>query len=110
MRNRKDPVLKKLIAGQMALNGVNVLTIDFFMRVYDIIACDDGVDCVQMSKKAIMHPSQAKRHAHRLQEAGFLERCRWRGWRLSENAITDPDLLFLANVDRGMLVLCGAIA
>lgn len=105
-----DPVLKKLIVGQMALQGVNARAIDFFCRVYDLINNEDGDRCKKMADKACVARPTAYKYIILLQNEGILERRSRNIWRLSKNSITDPDLRFLANIDRGLCFLSGVAA
>lgn len=86
-------LFKKLLIGQLALQGFNMATIDFFRRTFEALLSDGGIDCPRMSQVAYVTRQNANRHARILEKGGYLERRSYRAWCINPNAITDPDFL-----------------
>lgn len=82
----------------MAVNGMNQETIEFFKRTYKILTKPTGVGCPEMSKVAFLTQQAANKHARRLQAAGYLDRPNYWRWKLSPDAIKDPDFKALFEI------------
>lgn len=95
--SKQNVLLKKLIISQMVIEGVSMATIDFFKNAFGILSSENGVGCPRMAEEAFVTRQNANLHCRRLQEAGYLERCNYRAWRLAEKPVRDTDLLTVMN-------------
>lgn len=101
MMQRESLSLKaKLVVAQMALMGLKLSTISFYMHNAVLLEQDCGVTLKEMTTYYPFSMAGASRHLRSLRENGIVEKCSYRNWRLSNNPVCDYDFLQVLKLER----------
>lgn len=94
MKQRDSLTLKsKLIVGQMAMAGIKLSTISFYMGNAVLLERKSGVTLLEMTSNFKFSRAGANRHLKTLKELGIVEKCSYHNWRLTLNPLRDIDFL-----------------
>lgn len=88
------PELYRLfLISQMHNDGLPQSTINFFMSIFPEMKVFYRMNIAQMGRVSSMTRESARRHVNILESSGYLLRMGYKGWRLNEPLLRNPDLV-----------------
>lgn len=77
-----------LLAGHMLLDGVDLGSIRFMLRIYPLFLEQKTASARQMSLYAKITPQAGQKYVHALCDKGYIKRLNYRTWTISDSYLT----------------------